>query len=112
MSVEIEKLENLLKKGACIDSDMAELIPIYLENVTADFQKLSISVEREDFTEIKKYTHRIKGTALSYGFEAIDLLMKDIEKSCFEENIKNIQNRLSDFEIYLKQIGSLVKEAS
>ena len=103
----ITKLEILLKQGPIIDQEMADLIPFYLNNVKLDRDNLRSSVSSKDFDGIKRTAHRIKGSALSYGFEAIDLLMREIETACSDKNIDEAEKRFSEFCNHLEQIEKI-----
>jgi HPt (histidine-containing phosphotransfer) domain-containing protein len=64
-----------------VDPDLADLIPGYLENRRRDVQEIGRFLLEGNLKEILRLGHSMKGSGGGYGFEAITLIGKEIEKA-------------------------------
>ena len=85
------------KKKALVNIELKDLIPIFFENTWEDVRSLQDAMEREDYREIKRHGHSIKGASAGYGFK--DLAKKGLE----------IENAAANFDD-MEEISRLVQD--
>lgn len=64
-----------------IEKGLEELIPMFFEESENEIQELKEAVKNNDLKTIKLLGHRIKGSSLSYGFEGMSDIGKEIEEA-------------------------------
>jgi HPt (histidine-containing phosphotransfer) domain-containing protein len=83
----------------------ARLMSEYLQDLPRQLNAIRAIVEIEDYTEIKKQAHRIKGTSGTYRLDAISKSAAQLEQSADAQNPDKIATALNN-------IVSLVKMES
>lgn len=89
-----------MSKTVYIESDLSELIPVFLDNRCSDITKALNALENQDFAFIIRLGHNLKGIGTSYGFDYISELGKKIEEAAKIENcdyIVELLNQLKDY---------------
>ncbi len=64
-----------------IERGLEELIPMFFEESENEIQELGDAVKNKDLKTIKLLGHRIKGSSLSYGFEGMSDIGREIEEA-------------------------------
>ena len=85
-----------------IDLDIKALIPVYLESRLKDLTTIEEAFNKNDIQTIAKLVHNIKGTALSYGQQHLDLIAKAMESA-----IQN--NDMKELESFIKKMVTLLR---
>jgi len=65
-----------------------KLMPRYIQARIEDIKIMKELVRENNFLELNKYGHKVKGSALSYGFKNINSLGKALEGFSEDENFK------------------------
>lgn len=68
--------------------DIKELVPDYLNNILGEMEKIKLAIEQNDSNSIGKITHKIRGTAKSYGFESIHKATERLQDSADQGNFE------------------------
>jgi signal transduction histidine kinase/CheY-like chemotaxis protein len=85
-----------------IDEDIKALIPAYLDSRLKDLETIKNAFAKKDMPIIAKLVHNIKGTALSYGQDKLDVIVKSMEVA--------IQaNKLDEIEKYIQSMETLLR---
>ncbi|MDX9786925.1 MAG: Hpt domain-containing protein [Desulfobacterales bacterium] len=87
-----------------IDSDLADLIPGYLENRRKDVSDIWVALELEDYETIRVLGHGMKGSGGGYGFEAITELGRALEQAAKNRELKTIKKQAVDLLYYLDHL--------
>ena len=87
-----------------IDPDLEELIPTFLENRSADLEKLKQALKAKDMETLRSVGHSLKGVGGGYGFDRITELGAAIESGAKNNDIPTIEQQLLEFEHYLANI--------
>lgn len=95
----LEELRSLLWAGTQTDvglapapateafhDDLGDLVPMYLEERGADVVQLRVAVEGGHWDTIRSIGHRMKGTAVPYGFPEVEVLGKRLEAAASAED--------------------------
>ncbi len=83
-----------------IDPDIAELVPVFLNNRKRDAEKISELLAEGNFKEIRIIGHSMAGSAGGYGFPEIGKLGRAIETAALAsrtEEIKKSNSMLMDY---------------
>jgi|GEM_PF-2689981 len=83
-----------------IDSDIAELVPGFLNNRKKDAEKISELIAEGKFSEIRIIGHSMAGSAGAYGFPEIGKMGRAIETAALAsrtEDIKSANSKLSEY---------------
>jgi len=83
-----------------IDSDLADIVPIFLENRQKDIQTLRACLAARDFETIRILGHRMKGDGGGYGFQVISDIGGAMELAAGRHDhpaIDRVTTQLADF---------------
>lgn len=62
-----------------VDEGLSDLIPGFLTHKRADVATILEAITRDDYAEIARIAHRIKGEGGSYGFDTMTELARSLE---------------------------------
>ncbi len=68
-----------------VDEDLLDLVPAYLQNQRDSLPELRAAVARGDMATLRRAGHRLKGSALMYGFGELGELGAALEQGPLEE---------------------------
>jgi HPt (histidine-containing phosphotransfer) domain-containing protein len=89
---------------ASVDRDLEDLIPKFLNNRENDIVKMTADLKTENFNEIARIGHSIKGSAGGYGFDDLGLIGADIENAARAAESDRIRELLEDMRSYLDEV--------
>jgi len=83
-----------------VEADLEDLVPVFLDNRRKDVARLEALLEADDYTEIRKIGHSLKGVGGGYGFDPITDLGAEIETAALAGDaatIRQARARLADY---------------
>jgi HPt (histidine-containing phosphotransfer) domain-containing protein len=83
-----------------VDSDLEDLIPMFLENRHKDVDEIRRLLREGVLEEIRRLGHSMKGSGGGYGFDEISEIGRDMEeaaKSGDTEKIEKLNSRLAEY---------------
>ncbi|MBE9562369.1 MAG: Hpt domain-containing protein [Proteobacteria bacterium] len=89
----IEKIKRATSKRE--PEFLNSMVGNFLEHSAELIAEINLSFENNDFEQINKYAHQLKGTAASFGAEQLAQLCAEIESSENSE-IESLLKQLSD----------------
>lgn len=89
------------KIKAFIDSDLAIIVPRYLENRHKDLSQMQEALEQGNFAVIQMLGHRMKGTGSGYGFDPISNVGASLEQAAKEQNSQVVRDQFRALATYL-----------
>ncbi|AYF44019.1 hypothetical protein BALOs_1009 [Halobacteriovorax sp. BALOs_7] len=92
-----------------IDEDLKEIIPAFIDNTQVDFEKFQLAYGDKDVEAMKHVCHTILGTAISYGFEELDEIVRNIKNLVDEGELDKIQEQNEVFKKYIEFISTKLK---
>lgn len=97
---------NLKEKAkALVNSELKELIPIFFENTWEDVRALQNAAENEDYREIKRLGHSIKGASAGYGFRELSDKGRAIENAAANyDAVAEISQLIQDLVFYIENV--------
>ena len=90
-----------------VDTEIADLIPGFLENRRKDTKTMGDALTQGDFETIRVLGHSMKGAGGSYGFDAVTDIGKALEESARDKNAEGIQRLLRELSAYLDRVEVL-----
>ncbi len=87
-----------------IDEDLADLIPMYLENKKKDIAVMQKSLNENDYENIRLVGHSMKGSGGGYGFDEISRIGKDIEEAAQNQERDTINVLALELEDYISRV--------
>lgn len=97
-----EKTENSV---VFVDEDILDLVDGYLESCKESVKEIAELLAKEDFENVKRIGHNLKGSGSGYGFEDISKFGKAIEDNAANTNLQPIIDAANDLEAYLNQVS-------
>ncbi len=82
-------------KPILVDPDLNDIIDGFVQNTIEDYKTLRNHIEKRDYNQVRKLCHRILGTAISYGFNDLDTIVKLIQKAAVEEIAPDLDQHLA-----------------
>jgi len=92
------------------DPIMAHKIPWYLEKLHEYLIAIQDALGQRDFETIQTIGHRMKGSGVSFGFDAVSDIGRTLEASAKEENAERIREQTLKFSDYLARVEVVQSE--
>lgn len=87
-----------------VASEIAELIPGFLQNRRKDIAAMLDAVQRGDFETVRVLGHSMKGAGGGYGFDAITEIGAALEQAAKQRNAAEIRDRVNELSRYLDRV--------
>lgn len=87
-----------------IDTDLAALIPGFLEHRTADVQTILSALQAGDFNRIQTLGHQMKGAGAGYGFDRLTEIGGAIETEALAQRADRLPALAAQLADYLKRL--------
>jgi HPt (histidine-containing phosphotransfer) domain-containing protein len=87
-----------------VDPEIADLIPGFLQNREKDINIMESSLTAQNFEQIERLGHSMKGSGAGYGFDGISEIGKVIEMAAKEKDIEKIRKGIEDLRDYLGRV--------
>jgi HPt (histidine-containing phosphotransfer) domain-containing protein len=99
MSAEYE-----LKTIVRVDPDLSDLVPAFLEHKRADADRISAAADSEDYAELGRIGHKIKGEGGSYGFDAITHIGAEVERCTEARDFAAVRRCADELRAYIDSV--------
>ena len=93
-----------LKPVAEVDSDLEDLIPLFLKSREEDLQGLAEGLQENDFNRLRAIGHDMKGTGRSFGFHPVSEMGDLIETAALAGDLATIQAQFALFKTYMAEV--------
>jgi HPt (histidine-containing phosphotransfer) domain-containing protein len=87
-----------------VDPEIADLIPGFLQNRKKDINIMGSCLTAQNFEQIERLGHSMKGSGAGYGFDGISEIGKSIEMAAKEKDIEKIKKGIQDLKAYLGRV--------
>ncbi len=87
-----------------VDSEIADLIPGFLQNRQKDIKNIISYLEEGNFEQIERLGHGMKGSGAGYGFDGISEIGKSIEVAGKRKDVEGIKKGIEDLKDYLDRV--------
>jgi PAS domain S-box-containing protein len=95
-----------------VDEDIEDLVPEFLEGRHEDVKVIRESIQKNDFVNIQRLGHDMKGCGQSYGFEEISVIGKHLEAAAKLSDAEEILSWNERLEDYLGRIRVLIRKSA
>ncbi len=93
------------------DPDLADEIPWYMGQVRDYIAAIGAALDKEDFETIQDSGHRMKGSGVTFGFDAVSEIGSSIEMAAKEKNAGEIRRQVEKLAEYIDQVEVVYEEA-
>lgn len=87
-----------------IDKDLEPLVKRFIENSYLDLKKMYLAFKSEQFLDLKRLGHNIKGSSRNYGFMKLSDFGRSIEVAASQNDKEEIKKILLSVENYLETV--------
>jgi CheY-like chemotaxis protein len=96
---------NVLVSKLADDADMVELVEMFIDELPDKLAAIKTALARQDFDDLARVAHQLKGSAGGYGFPAITEVAKEIEYTA------KVGRHLETLNAQVKELASLCGRA-
>lgn len=101
----VSKQPQKKSEGKKEEFDVTDLIPSYLERRTQEIDQMNKCIQDNDFKNLIRIGHQLKGSAKSYGFEELGQLGSELEQLAQDQEnmpeiklvVAKIVNKITDY---------------
>ena len=87
-----------------VDAEIQNLIPRFLENRRKALAAMLEALKQGDYETVRVLGHRLKGSAASYGFDALGEMGRQIEQAARERDAEGLREQVDDLAVYLERL--------
>jgi histidine phosphotransfer protein HptB len=87
-----------------IDSELAGLIPAFIENRAVDIRIMTRAVETGDYAAVERIGHGMKGAGAGFGFDLVTEIGASIEKAAKAKDIPGMQQGIAALSEYMARV--------
>ena len=87
-----------------VAKDLEDLIPTFLKNRKKELDNLRVALASADFEQLRQLGHRMKGVGVSYGFERVSALGKNIEDGARSGDRALLDATIKEYGDYLGKV--------
>jgi len=92
------------KTRVTIDAELKELIPRFIQLRHEDIQAIKEALDEGDYETISRLGHTMKGSGISYGFDYISEIGKQMEHAAKSQERDGVNKCLLKLSNYLENI--------
>ena len=100
-------LETLSPVANDVDPAIRALLPNYIRRRESDVETIAQLIESEDFKEVGRLAHNMRGSGAAYGYPRITELGGLIEEAARLNDVNALLALASEFGAYVKQMRPL-----
>ena len=87
-----------------VAKDLEDLIPTFMKNRNKEVETLRAALAGGDFEQLRQLGHRMKGVGISYGFDLVSALGKQIEDGAKAGDKPGLEARIAEYADYLARV--------
>jgi HPt (histidine-containing phosphotransfer) domain-containing protein len=88
-----------------VAKDLEDLIPTFMKNRNKELETLRTALGAGDMEQLRQLGHRMKGVGISYGFDKVSLLGKQIEDGAKSGNRAGLEACVAEYADYLSRVS-------
>lgn len=92
------------KHIVCVDPDIKEFVPEYLENRKRDIDTIRANLANDDFENIRSLGHKMKGSGKLYGLEQVTTIGASLEQAAEKKDRDEIEKLWRELSAYLDEV--------
>ncbi len=87
-----------------VESDMADLVPLFLNQRRLDQAAVAAAIAARDFEAVRRIGHAMAGAGTSYGFAALSLLGERLGQAARAGDVAGLEALRCDFDDYMSRL--------
>lgn len=87
-----------------VAKDLEDLVPTFMKNRSKELEALRAALAAGDFEQMRQLGHRMKGVGISYGFDKVSLIGKQLEDGAKAADRAGLDARLVEYADYLARV--------
>lgn len=84
--------------------EVIELVDLYINTTSSDFEELKAAINTKDAEKIHKYAHSIKGSSGNLGLTEFYELAKEIDERARFNPLEGLDNLVDDFAVKYEKL--------
>lgn len=93
-----------------IDKDLEDIVPMFLDAISENIAELNDALSKDNFEQIARVGHNMKGSGGGYGFDKISIIGSQIEQAGKNRNKEPIPGLLSELSDYMQRVEIIYQE--
>lgn len=107
--IDRDRLERISRGKVAIQQ---RLLEIFLESATQDIEALQRAIIEQDYLQVERYAHRLKGSASNVGVPALAAIANQLETNARQQNLNSASDQLQALHSLLQQVEAYVPRLS
>ena len=87
-----------------VAKDLEDLIPAFVENRRRELEKLRTALAAGEYEELRQLGHRMRGVGISYGFDRVSVLGRQIEDGARTGSRAELAARIAEYGDFLARV--------
>jgi len=87
-----------------VAKDLEDLIPAFMKNRNKELETLRAALAAGDMEQLRQLGHRMKGVGISFGFDKVSVLGKQIEDSAKATDPASLEAHIAQYTEYLARV--------
>ena len=87
-----------------VAKDLEDLIPTFMKNRHKELETLRAALAAGDMAQLRQLGHRMKGVGISYGFDQVSVLGKQVEDDAKTRDLKSLEASIAEYTDYLARV--------
>ena|ERR1700682_5008698 len=87
-----------------VQKDLEDLIPVFMSNRRKEIETLRLALAAADFEQLRQVGHRMRGVGVSYGFELISAIGKQVEDGAIAGDRTGIASCIAEYSDYISNV--------
>jgi HPt (histidine-containing phosphotransfer) domain-containing protein len=96
-------------KVAHVSTELAELIPWFLDNRRKDIEAINTMLSTSDYKTLERLGHTLKGTCPGYGFDYLGRIGAQLETAAKAQDQDTIRRLNQDMKKYIEEVKVVYK---
>jgi HPt (histidine-containing phosphotransfer) domain-containing protein len=88
----------------CLDKDIEPIVTRFLGRKRAEIPRLRAALQGQDFEEIRRLGHDLKGAGEGFGFPDLTVVGEQLERSARSRDRKTITEQIDAMDRYLASV--------
>lgn len=80
-----------------------EILIRYIERRKKDLETCLLCLEDENFNELEKVGHQLKGNGVTFGHAELSHIGSHLELAAHKKNLPDLEKALKDFSLWVNQ---------
>ncbi|MEB3828948.1 response regulator [Phormidium sp. CCY1219] len=99
--VDLDRLQTISRGKVKVQK---QLLQMFLDTANKDLTPLEKAIQSEDYSQVKHYAHRLKGSAANMGVPTLSAQAKQLEKMARQQTLEGAMDLFASFRELLEEV--------